>query len=365
MNAAASAFSRTRSSQAERFLRAIAGNSLLTLQTFDDTSARRSALARVIQGWGATTETQLHALNARGAGVFFMVNQGDGTGRRTSNVKCVRSLFVDLDGASLQPVMEAPLKPHIAVQSSPGRFHAYWLVDGVALTEFQNFQHQLAERFSGDPSVSDLPRVMRVPGFLHQKKTPYLSNIIYINTGLFDRSTFVRAFELDRRPTVVPLRTSLGGKVMAGNRNAELFSRARGFVNKGLLPDQVNHRLQAFNAKNCEPPLCASEVDEIASRASAQPAKGRFELPFALCDSPKFRGLTDAQFRIAVNAYRRGSNGAEFGLPWSDLKDIFPHDQRFYNARKALEAMGLIELVRESKNTQLGRTTRVFRLQHL
>lgn len=113
-----------------------------------------------------------------GAGIFVMINRGDGMGRRAENVIGVRAHFVDLDGAPLKPVLEAPLRPNIIVETSPGRYHVYWIVDGIGLQEFWYFQRELARRFGGDPKVKDLPRVMRVPGFFHLKEAPFLVRII-------------------------------------------------------------------------------------------------------------------------------------------------------------------------------------------
>lgn len=46
------------------------------------------------------------------------------------------------------------------------------------MAKFRPLQHALANKFGGDPSVCDLPRVMRLPGFIHQKRAPFLSRII-------------------------------------------------------------------------------------------------------------------------------------------------------------------------------------------
>jgi len=66
-------------------------------------------------------------------------------------------------------VLEAKPAPHIIVESSPGYYHAYWLVKDISLDEFRGMQKALAERFGGDENVHDLSRVMRVPGFFHRK----------------------------------------------------------------------------------------------------------------------------------------------------------------------------------------------------
>ena len=147
-----------------------------TFQTFDDDDTRKhGALIQVLHGTLDEHALDLSATNANGGGVFVMVNEGDFEGRSASNIKRVRALFADLDGAPLEPVLEASREnpPHIVVESSPGRFHVYWRVEGCPLEQFKPRQLALAAHFSGDRKVCDLPRVMRLPGFWHQKrKTP-------------------------------------------------------------------------------------------------------------------------------------------------------------------------------------------------
>lgn len=108
-----------------------------------------------------------------------MINEGDGKGRHASNVVRVRAHFVDLDGAPLAPVLEASDKPHLIVESSPGRWHVYWFLDECPLEEFKVRQQRLAEKYGGDSSVVDLPRVMRLPGFYHHKTAmPFLTRLV-------------------------------------------------------------------------------------------------------------------------------------------------------------------------------------------
>jgi RepB DNA-primase from phage plasmid len=71
--------------------------------------------------------------------------------------------------------------PQIVVESSPGRFHAYWLVVGMPPNDFSACQEALIERFGSDRAVKDLPRVMRLPGFKHRKGKPFRSRIIRIS----------------------------------------------------------------------------------------------------------------------------------------------------------------------------------------
>lgn len=105
-----------------------------------------------------------------------MINEGSGRGRKTGNVVRVRAVFVDTDGAPFPALL--PLKPHMVVQSSPGRWHLYWKVNGLELADFSTLQEALAEHYGTDPSIKDLPRVMRLPGFYHCKAEPVMVKLL-------------------------------------------------------------------------------------------------------------------------------------------------------------------------------------------
>lgn len=166
---------------AERFLRILAECGDVTFQTFDDSKEKRWHLSSVLHGDLDGCRAALEAANDGGAGVFVMANAGDCKGRKTENVRAVRALFVDLDGASVSPVLACGVEPHIVVESSPGRWHAYWLCDDCPLDQFGPMQKAIATKFGGDSSVHDLPRVMRLPGFVHRKAEPFVSRLLAVN----------------------------------------------------------------------------------------------------------------------------------------------------------------------------------------
>ena len=171
---------------ARTFIKLLAPDGIVTFQTFGDDKVRKNpGLARVFHGTLDQYLDDLTKLQQQGAGVFIMVNQGDGiihpgnkTCRTAKNVVAVRAAFADLDGSPLDPVLKA-LPPDIVVESSPDRFHTYWLTSDCPLDQFKQTQSQIALKFSSDPSVCDLPRVMRLPGFFHQKDTPCMTRIIF------------------------------------------------------------------------------------------------------------------------------------------------------------------------------------------
>ena len=167
--------------KAALFLEVLSGkDASFTFQTFDDVKDRKEkSLARIFHGTFNQHKQVLKALNAQGAGVYVTVNQTDLKGRSLANIVKVRALFVDLDGSPLQPILDLPedLQPHIIIESSPNKWHAYWLVNNCTLEEFKPLQQALAAKFNGDKAVNDLPRVMRLAGFSHNKAESFITRI--------------------------------------------------------------------------------------------------------------------------------------------------------------------------------------------
>lgn len=267
---------------AAALLACLAPGEQLTFQTFDDDKARRRSqgkgkdpLAKWMHGTLGEHAAELANLNARGAGVFWMVNAGDGKGRKERNVLRVRALFVDLDGAPLEPVTAATLAPHAVVESSPNRWHAYWRVADCPLPAFTSLQKALAARFSGDQTVSDLPRVLRLPGFDHRKGKAYRAHLAALgDTPPYTIDEFQRAFGIPtHRPTQETQETQeaqetqesqethvMGGRgekseisierfvpSTVGQRNRRLFALARHV--KARNPDATRAELRAIVAQ--------------------------------------------------------------------------------------------------------------------
>ena len=201
---------------AQKFLDLLAPQSHFTFQTFDDSKAKRTWLAKILHGTLTEHFQELKSLNRQGAGIFVTINETDGKGRKASNITRVRAAFVDLDGAPIEPVLSDPMPPHLVVESSTGKYHAYWMLDFLPLESFKLIQQALAKRFNGDKAVCDLPRVMRLPGFLHQKGAPFQSAIVGADEGRYTSSEFLKAFGIvipERRMTPEPTRQPSKGEV--------------------------------------------------------------------------------------------------------------------------------------------------------
>jgi hypothetical protein len=123
---------------------------------------------------------ELTSANACGCGIFLTVNSMGQHRRRTrDNCHRVRALCLDADDTPEPETWDPMPAPVMVVGRSPTRWSAWWplelpdRLDGVACEAGRNawgrLQKALALQFGGDPSVSDLARVMRVPGTTHWK----------------------------------------------------------------------------------------------------------------------------------------------------------------------------------------------------
>ncbi|MBW4962171.1 DUF5906 domain-containing protein [Sulfitobacter sp. CW3] len=123
--------------------------------------------------------SSLLAYNRLGYGCFAVINECDGRGQSASNITNIRAQFVDLDNLSamqnLQRADQWSIKPSFMVNSSPNKAHVYWpVVQYQGNERFSEVQQKLVQLFDGDPVCFDAPRVMRLPGTLHQKGQPHL-----------------------------------------------------------------------------------------------------------------------------------------------------------------------------------------------
>ena len=240
-----------------------------SFQTFCDKGKNRRII-RQLHGTIQEHISELYELNKQGAGVFFTVNQTNGRGRTTDCITRVRSVFIDLDGAPLPE--HFTLQPHLIVNTSPDKYHVYWLVKDMPLPSFTLYQQALAAKFDADPKVKDLPRVMRIAGFYHHKKSPYPIKIQkqmtaepYTMSEIRDGLGLVRPeqprLKVDYKPSLYKGQYT-GSKfygVGEGDRHEKLVRMLIAIRMRGESFEYAQTEAHAFAAA-CNPPESISEV---------------------------------------------------------------------------------------------------------
>jgi P4 family phage/plasmid primase-like protien len=245
-----------------RFLNILEEGGRFTFQTLDDKKSG-APLIRTLHGTLEEHVEELKRLNSAGAGVFVTVNKTNGAGRKASDIVKVRAHFIDSDDAPILEVCaKIPIKPHILVETSEGKGHAYFLVSDTPLAEFTHIQDQLRLAFGTDPAVTDLPRLMRLPGFFHNKQEARLVRLIHVEEGQtpFSKKDILNALpptEPEIKGQVIDL--ALAEKVDSsiplsdGYRTNGLTSLVGKWMSEGKGDKEIYELAEDWNSRNTPP----------------------------------------------------------------------------------------------------------------
>lgn len=135
-------------------------------------------LGKNLRGSLAEMLPTLQEYNSAGWGVFICVNAMDGKGQKLPNVQFIRTHYADLDDVfssneAYHRAIKSDMPPHFAVQTSENKYHLYWLTEPYTGNDFFTAQQRkLIQLYNADKQCTDATRVLRVPGFYHNKAEP-------------------------------------------------------------------------------------------------------------------------------------------------------------------------------------------------
>jgi hypothetical protein len=126
----------------------------------------------------------LQKYNQAGWGVFVCVNaMNDNFSKTLENVSYIRTHVADLDDTftsndAYKRAINSSLPPHMVVQTTPNKYHLYWLTEPYTGNDYYaNQQRKIVQLYNSDKQVVDATRVLRVPGFYHCKGEPHLVQV--------------------------------------------------------------------------------------------------------------------------------------------------------------------------------------------
>jgi len=295
---------------ASRFLLNFDETSRITFQLFDDTKQSKRASHFTADFTDPEVQKYLIGENQKGSGIYFSINEMDGTGRSNAACTHIRCFALDLDGAPIDPVLKCSLEPHIVTESSPGKYHCYWLIEPIAISSFTDraaaekkfaaWQKALARKFYGDESIIDLARVLRVPGFWHQKSDPFQSRILPVGGGgipynadktiaLLNLEAEVIKVESEIKKPLADLSSVITKKIQTGSRHLTLLQYASKYAHVHRLGhDELFLLMQGINNCACENPIPEDQLERIVNQALTYAARERAEI-----DSVDFSKLLD------------------------------------------------------------------------
>jgi hypothetical protein len=291
-----------------------------TFQTFTDSDLKKRAskkdhqtgrttdsLAKVLHGTLDEHYAALVDLSRAGAGIFVTVNRTTLRGRRSAeNITDIRSYFADCDGVPEDKIKTGisllGLRPHIITRTSPGKYHTFYCVYEAPLKGFCETQKKLALLFGSDSSVCDLPRVMRLPGFPHQKDGSK-GDVVQLRHTSNIPNYFNREFQLalekallhrqeKRSLTEIALK-SLGPAppdwtegYPEGRRNIECVKRAASCLAKGMSERQALEKCLRWNKEYNQPPLDDDEVTATVASIAKTHSQKQLQLPSYKIEMP-------------------------------------------------------------------------------
>lgn len=213
---------------------------------------------------------RLEQFNDAGACVSLTINETNGNGRKQKDIIKVRALFADFDEVPLPD--KWLLEPSFIVETSKNKYHAYWLVDDFPIEMFRQTQDAIAYNLKTDVAMKDIARALRIPGFYHRKKEPFLSRIIAYSGLKYTVSDFnvfkprpVKQWSSSKYNTIKnnPDKKFLGTYgTSRGGRNNHIAKRIGGMLKRGLSWGEIETEAMK-EAIACTPPLSEQETLSI------------------------------------------------------------------------------------------------------
>ena len=168
--------------------------------------------------------TRLVKANAVGMNVAVAINTTTGTSCTDSNVSAINAVFIDDDDGALdlETLLSLRVKPHLVVETSPGRLHAYWFVKNCTVAQFKPVQRALADCLKTDRSVCNPARVMRLPGSVNWNHgTPFLARIVHTSDAPpVAIEDLIKKLKLNLNDDAIPKPKKLVADALANRGNA-------------------------------------------------------------------------------------------------------------------------------------------------
>ena len=212
-----------------------------------------------------------------------------------------------------------PIAPSIVLHSGGGLYSFWLLREPIDLaTDFdraKDLLRRLAHAIGADLGAAEPARVLRLLGTLNHKYDPPRC----VTCEVFDPERRVNLSELEewlpappRETARAPQRAPIEGKVGPGKRNDHLTRRAGQIRRPGFSAAAMLAALTVVNTEECDPPLDAKEVAEIAASVSGyKPAgpDGATATPFKRTDAGNAelfaaRHAADLRFDHAAQIWR-------------------------------------------------------------
>lgn len=208
-------------------------------------------------------QEEIQYLQSHSFSLWYMVNPGDGvvhephfTARSQASVTTLAACFVDTDKGNPKKLenfcAKRELHYHIKVETSPGKFHYYFLLNPVPADKDNLLKWEAIQRrlMNLDPlydgSVCDSSQLLRLPFFYHNKKEPFLirpevnlKNPKYTLEDLYEQTEASKFLAMNGQGERFEYPE---GKINSGHRHFQMMAYLRHVTN--IAPELPPHVLK-------------------------------------------------------------------------------------------------------------------------
>jgi hypothetical protein len=169
-------------SQAQRYVQALGGiDSIEFFRALPHATTAKGAQVpkgRKFVGTLDEVAAKLSRWNvSKRCGIYVSANQTNGRGNTKSDLVKPRAIFIDDDQGLVDP-SKFPFPPSITIETSPGRYQYIWRVNGMEWAMWDGVQARMVQSWDCDPNAARRNQLLRVPGFYHLKRAPFMSRIV-------------------------------------------------------------------------------------------------------------------------------------------------------------------------------------------
>jgi len=155
----------------------------------------------LLKSYGTLDRNGPNLLNwyEKGYEAYLLVPVSDGKGYANGNILHTWALAVDFDkGLPLEIRADSPVAPTYLIETSPGRYHAVWLLDKSCDPDAaRRANFLLATRLGGDPAFARKGQLVRLPGFANKKYKDHTVRLVpdYSRRDPYELDGLLQAFD--------------------------------------------------------------------------------------------------------------------------------------------------------------------------
>ncbi|WP_429286908.1 phage/plasmid primase, P4 family [Paraburkholderia sp. GAS206C] len=137
--------------------------------------------------------------SSKGLEAYVVAPVSDGKGHANEHILLTWALAVDFDnGVPPEIRPDSPVAPNFLIETSPGRYHAVWLLDKPCHpNQARHANMVLAVRLGGDPAFARKGQLVRLPGFPNRKYKDTTVTLVleYSRRKPYELAELLRAFD--------------------------------------------------------------------------------------------------------------------------------------------------------------------------